>query len=49
MYQIWRIYLDLLGHDSKKQVSPTFGCKLGQSDPIVMQRKLNMLPTECIS
>ena len=34
MYQIWRIYLDLWAHD--------FGCKLGQSDPIVMQLKLDM-------
>ena len=42
MYQIWRIYLDLWGHDCKKYVWPTFGCKLGQSDPIVMQLKLDM-------
>ena len=42
MYQIWRIYLDLWGHDCKKLVWPTFGCKLGQSDPIVMQIKLDM-------
>ena len=42
MYQIWRIYLDLWGHDCKKWVWPTFGCKLGQSDPIVMQLKLGM-------
>ena len=42
MYQIWRIYLDLWGHDCKKWVWPTFGCKLGQSDPIVMQLKLDM-------
>ena len=42
MYQIWRNYLDLWGHDCKKWVWPTFGCKLGQSDPIVMQLKLNM-------
>ena len=43
MYQNWRIYLDLWGHDCKKWVWPTFGCKLGQSDPIVMQLKLDML------
>ena len=42
MYHIWRIYLDLWGHDCKKWVWPTFGCKLGQSDPIVMQLKLDM-------
>ena len=42
VYQIWRIYLDLWGHDCKKWVWPTFGCKLGQSDPIVMQLKLDM-------
>ena len=42
MYQIWRIYLDLWGHDCKKLVWPTFGCKLGQSDPIVMQLNLDM-------
>ena len=42
VYQIWRIYLDLWGHDCKKLVWPTFGCKLGQSDPIVMQLKLDM-------
>ena len=42
MYQIWRIYLDFWGHDCKKWVWPTFGCKLGQSDPIVMQLKLGM-------
>ena len=42
MYQIWKIYLDLWGHDCKKWVWPTFGCKLGQSDPIVMQLKLDM-------
>ena len=42
MYQIWRIYLDLWGHDCKEWVWPTFGCKLGQSDPIVMQLKLDM-------
>ena len=42
MYQIWRIYLDLWGHDCKKWVWPTFGCKLGQIDPIVMQLKLDM-------
>ena len=27
---------------AKKWVWPTFGCKLGQSDPIVMQLKLDM-------
>ena len=43
VYQIWRIYLDLRGHDCKKWVWPSFGCKLGQSDPIVMQFKLDML------
>ena len=42
VYQIWRIYLDLWGHDCKKWVWPTFGCKLGQSDPFVMQLKLDM-------
>ena len=42
VYQIWRIYFDLWGHDCKKWVWPTFGCKLGQSDPIVMQLKLDM-------
>ena len=42
MFQIWRIYLDLWGHDCKKCVWPTFGCKLGQSDPIVMQLKFDM-------
>ena len=42
-YQIWRIYLDLYGHDCKNWVWPTFVCKLGQSDPIVMKRKLDML------
>ena len=42
MYQIWRIYLDWWGHDCKKWVWPTFGCKLGQNDPIVMQLKLDM-------
>ena len=39
IYQIWEIYLDLWGHD---WVWPTFGCKLGQSDPIIMQLKLYM-------
>ena len=42
MYQIWRIYLDLWGHDWKKWVWPTFGCKLDQSEPIVMQLELDM-------
>ena len=42
VYQIWRIYLDLWGHDRRKWVWPIFGCKLGQSDPIVMQLKLDM-------
>ena len=28
---------------AKKLVWPIFGCKLGQSDPIVMQLKLDML------
>ena len=42
MYQIWRIYLDLWGHDCKKGVWPTFGCKVGQSDPTVMKLKLDM-------
>ena len=42
VYQILRIYLDLWGHDCKKLVWPTFGCELGQSDPIVMQLKLGM-------
>ena len=39
---IWRIYLDMWGHDCKKWVWPTFGCKLGQGDPIVMQLKPDM-------
>ena len=43
MYQIWRIYFDFWGHDCKKLVWPTFGCKISQSDPIVMQLKLDML------
>ena len=43
MYQIWLIYLDFGGHDCIKWVWPTFGCKLGQSDPIEMQLKLYML------
>ena len=42
VYQIWRIYLDFWGHDCKKWVWPTFGCKLGQSNPIVMQLKRDM-------
>ena len=42
VYQIWRIYLDLWGHDCKIWVWPTFGCKLDQNDPIVMQLKLDM-------
>ena len=42
MYQIWRIYLDLWDHDCKKWFWPTFGSKLGQNDPIVMQPKLDM-------
>ena len=42
MYQILRIYLDFWVHDLKKWVWPTFGCKLGQSDLIVMQLKLDM-------
>ena len=42
VYQIWRIYLDLWGHDCKKWFWPTFGCKLRQSEPIVMQLKLDM-------
>ena len=42
MYQIWIIYLDFWGHDCKKWVCPTFGCKLVQSDPIMMQLKLHM-------
>ena len=43
VYQIWRIYLDLWGHDCKKWVWPTFGCKLGQIDPFLMQLSLDML------
>ena len=31
-----------ISHDCKKMVWPTFGCKLWQSDPIVMQLKLDM-------
>ena len=42
MYQIWNIYLDLWGHDYKKIVWPGFSCKVGQSDPIVMEIKLDM-------
>ena len=38
---LW-IYLDLWGHDWKKWVWPTFGCKLGQNYPLVMQLKLDM-------
>ena len=34
--------LILWGHDGKKWVWPTFGCKLGQNDPFVMQLKLDM-------
>ena len=30
MYQIWIIYVDSWGHDCKKNVWPTLGCKLGQ-------------------
>ena len=41
-YQIWRIYLDFWGHDCKKWVWPTFGCKLGQIGPIVMELKLDI-------
>ena len=42
MYEIWRMYLDLWGHGGKKWVWLTFGCKLGQSDPNVMQLKLDI-------
>ena len=42
MYQIWRIYLHLWGHDCKKCVWSTFACKVGQSDSIVMKLKLDM-------
>ena len=42
MYQIWRIYLDLWGYDCKKWVWPTFGCKLCQNDPIVVQLKIDI-------
>ena len=42
IFQIWRIYLDLWGHDCNKWVWPTFGCKLGQSDPIVMQLRFDI-------
>ena len=41
MYQIWKIYLDW-GHDCKKWVSPTFSCKVVQSDLIVMKLTLDM-------
>ena len=41
-YQIWKVYLDLWVHDCKKWVWPIFGCKLGQSDPIMMKLKLDM-------
>ena len=41
-YQIWKIYPDLWVHDCKKWVWPTFGCRLGQSDPIMIKLKLNM-------
>ena len=36
-----RTYL-LQGYDCKKLVWPTFDCKLGQNDPIVMKLKLDM-------
>ena len=52
VYQIWRFYLDLCGHDCKKWVCLTFDCKLSQSDPIVMQLTLDMschLPNVYIS
>ena len=39
----WRINLDLWGHDCKKLVWPTFGFKVGQSDPIAMTLKHDML------
>ena len=32
-----------VGYDCKKGVWPTFGCKVGQSDPTVMKLKLDML------
>ena len=41
-YQICRIYLDLWGHACKKWVWPTFGCKVGQSHPIVMKFEADM-------
>ena len=44
-HQIWRINLDLfdlLGHDCKKLVWPTFGCKVGQNDPIAMKLEIYM-------
>ena len=40
--QIWKIYLDLWVHDCTKWVWPTFGCKIGQSDPSMMKLKLDM-------
>ena len=42
MYQIWRIYLDLCGHDCKEWDWLTFVCKVGLSDPVVMKLKLDM-------
>ena len=35
--------LSLRGHDCKKCVRPTFGCKVVQSDTITMKLKLDML------
>ena len=43
MYQIWRIDLDFWGNDCKKWVWLTFGCQVGQNDPIVVKIKLNLL------
>ena len=40
MYQIWRICLDLCAHESREWIWLTFGCKVGQSDPIAMKIKL---------
>ena len=44
MYQIWRIILIYEAMITKNEFGlATFGCKVGQSDPIVMQLKLDML------
>ena len=42
MYQLWRIYLDLWGHDCEKWVWLTSGCKVSQINVIAMKPKLDM-------